>query len=198
MPAYVCFCYSSFTLVVVVLFSTSLSISSRNSDPGSQIRFLPPSPLRCVPSTSIARRVQHFLPSSRVELNLHTHAILNLISAFDKMSFFSPNYHLPWQSVSSRRPFRNIAVRRQTTGAILREGKKSGKYALLEYIYAYTWYVKIVGGVLFVSLCVLLYPKFRPVSPTTHSTKSWCRLLLRKRGRLIWRVPPAAVDETLN
>ena len=95
LPTFV-FATPSFTFVVVVLFSTSLSISSRNSDPGSQIRLLPPSPLRCVPSTSIARRVQHFLPSSRVELNLHTHAILNLISAFDKMSYFSPNYLPPW------------------------------------------------------------------------------------------------------
>ena len=51
----------------------------RNSDPGPQSRLFSPVPtdmlyhVRCVPCVFIARRVEHFLPSSTgIELCLHT------------------------------------------------------------------------------------------------------------------------------
>ena len=57
------------------LLSSPYSSSSpfRNSDPGSHASTPPTSPLQCVPSISIARRAQQFVPSStRVELCVHS------------------------------------------------------------------------------------------------------------------------------
>ncbi|CAM9565913.1 unnamed protein product, partial [Laminaria digitata] len=61
-----------------IVFALLLQLAPfRNSDPGSHSGRSSPSPLRCMPSCFIARRVQHFLASStRVELCMHTTTML--------------------------------------------------------------------------------------------------------------------------
>ena len=64
-------------------FSGSLLLNSRNSDPGSQSRLYSPHPTTIRALRFLARRVQHFLPSStRVEWCLHT--LLNALGAYRK------------------------------------------------------------------------------------------------------------------
>ena len=70
------FYFLLFSIPFAILSSPFFSLlpPSRNSDPGSHSRlFSHPSPLRFVPCIFIARRIQHFLPSStRVEVCLPT------------------------------------------------------------------------------------------------------------------------------
>ena len=63
-----------FCSIPFIIFALlSLSLHSRNSDPGSQSRLFSPLPTTVLAFIFIARRVQHFLPSStRVEFCLPT------------------------------------------------------------------------------------------------------------------------------
>ena len=65
------FIFISIPFIIFALLS--LSLHSRNSDPGSQSRLFSPLPTTVRAFIFIARRVQHFLPSStRVEFCLPT------------------------------------------------------------------------------------------------------------------------------
>ena len=74
-PSYFCLvCLFLFFSIPFIIFALlSLSLHSRNSDPGSQSRLFSPLPTTVRAFIFIARRVQHFLPSStRVEFCLPT------------------------------------------------------------------------------------------------------------------------------
>ena len=67
------FLFFSFSIPFIIFALLSLSLHSRNSDPGSQSRLFSPLPTTVRAFIFIARRVQHFLPSStRVEFCLPT------------------------------------------------------------------------------------------------------------------------------
>ena len=71
--SHVLFFFCLFSIPFIIFALLSLSLHSRNSDPGSQSRLFSPLPTTVRAFIFIARRVQHFLPSStRVEFCLPT------------------------------------------------------------------------------------------------------------------------------
>ena len=119
-----------FSIPFIIFALLSLSLHSRNSDPGSQSRLFSPLPTTVRAFIFIARRVQHFLPSStRVEFCLPT-----LLSALGNnwcLSRKKPCVLAPagvWTHNSNLSSIRGYTLNHRGRPAACTANKKYGKY----------------------------------------------------------------------